>query len=170
MFQKLKENTLKKNLKKLVLQNQQTDISSTKKIQTIGIITSQEISSKINLVPEIERILDIKNVKIYSLRNFNKKDTLSDLHFTEKDIYWNGQFKPTNFKSFLEEPFHLLIGYFSANNIILETAIAQSKADLKVGFTNVNEDLYSIEISEETENIASFLSELKKYLQILKKL
>lgn len=170
MFQGFKENILKKKLEKLVALNQQSDSSSTKKIQSVGIITTDELASKINIVAETERILEVRNVKIYSLRKFIKTDEVSFKHFTAKDINFNGQFTQTNFKSFLDQPFDLLIGYFNTNNVFLESAIAQSKAMFKVGFSNVNEGLYVIEVSENIENIVAFSLELKKYLQILKKL
>lgn len=170
MFKGFKENILKKKLQKLVSLNQQASSSSTKKIKSVGIITTEEVASKINIVAEIERILEVRNVKIYSFRKFLKTDEVSFKHFTEKDINFSGQFTQTNFKSFLEQPFDLLVGYFSTNNVFLESAVAQSQAEFKVGFSNVNEGLYIIEISENIENIVAFSSELKKYLQILKKL
>ena len=52
----------------------------------------------------------------------------------------------------------------------METAILQSNATFKAGFSGVNSDLYELEISGNNEDINQFISELKKYLQILKKL
>lgn len=170
IFQGFKETILKKKFNKLLSQIEVINVSPLKKIQTIGIITSEEITSKIDLQKEIEVLLGIRNVKIYSLRKFNKTDEISYKHFTNKDINWSGQFTQTNFKSFLEEPLDLLIGYFNTNNIFLETAVLQSKARFKVGFSATNSKLYQIEISEKTENVKAFTLELKKYLQIIKKL
>jgi acetolactate synthase small subunit len=73
-------------------------------------------------------------------------------------------------QSFLEQPFDLLIGYFNTNNLYLETAILQSNATFKAGFSGVNSDLYELEIAGNIKDIHQFLSELKKYLQSLKKL
>ena len=89
---------------------------------------------------------------------------------TEKDINWKGQFKQDNMQVFLEQPFDLLIGYFNRNNIFLESAILQSKAQFKVGFAGVNSMLYEIEISEKIDNVNAFTLELEKYLKIIKKL
>jgi hypothetical protein len=44
-----------------------------------------------------------------------------------------------------------------------------SAASFKVGLTGVNPKLYSLEIKETTYQIQSFLKELKRYLEILKK-
>lgn len=170
IFQGFKETILKKKLDKLQSQSEDSSATPLKKIRSIGIITSEEITSKIDLQKEIEVILEIKNAKIYSFRKFNKTDEISYKHFTEKDINWRGQFTQTNFKSFLEEPLDLLIGYFNTNNVFLESAVLQSKAQFKVGFAATNSKLYEIEISEQTENVKAFTLELKKYLQIIKKL
>lgn len=170
MLQRFKENILRKKLLEVIAKNKRVDGLSAKKIKSVGIICLDEFSSKLNLAKEIERILEVKNVKIYSFKKFHKKDEISKIHFTEKDINFNGQFTQTDFKNFLEQPLDLLIGYFSKNNIFLESAIVQSKAVFKVGFSNVNEDLYNIEISEDAHNLIGFTTELKKYLQILKKL
>jgi len=117
-----------------------------------------------------EIILESRNIRIYSLRKFNKTDEFSYKHFTKKNVNWTGQFTEESFKCFLEEPFDLLIGYFNKNNLYLERAVLESKAQFKVGFAGVNSKLYEIEISEKTQNITRFTSELKRYLQILKKL
>ena len=64
----------------------------------------------------------------------------------------------------------MLIGYFDHQHLYLEKAVLESKATFKVGFSKVNSKLYELEISTELENIEQFSTELKKYLQILKKL
>ncbi len=170
IFKGLKERVLKKKLDKLVSLKEETSASTLKKIQSVGILTTDEMSSKIDLQNTVASILGVKNVKIYSLRDFNKNDEVSYKHFTEKDINWRGNYVQTNIKSFLDEPLDLLIGYFNNSNMYLETAVLKSKADFKVGFSNVNSKLYHVEITSEINHYKSFIEELRKYLQILKKL
>jgi hypothetical protein len=170
MFQGFKEAVLKKKLNQLLSQADSSRTPSSEKIKSIAIISNEDISTEIDLQKEIEIILKARNIKIYSLRKFNKSDKFSYKHFTKKNVNWKGQFTEENFKFFLEEPFDLLIGYFNKNNLYLERAVLESKAEFKVGFTGVNSKLYEIEISEKTQNITGFTSELKRYLQILKKL
>ena len=170
MFQGFKEAVLKKKLNQLLSQADSSRTPSSEKIKSIAIISTEDISTEIDLQKEIEIILKARNIKIYSLRKFNKSDKFSYKHFTKKNVNWKGQFTEDNFKYFLEEPFDLLIGYFNKNNLYLERAVLESKAEFKVGFTGVNSKLYEIEISEKTQNITGFTSELKRYLQILKKL
>ena len=52
----------------------------------------------------------------------------------------------------------------------LENAVLHSKAKFKVGISKVNQELYDIEIATSPKNIKEFLSELKRYLKILKKM
>jgi hypothetical protein len=170
IFQGFKETILKKKLNKVLSKSEHSSVSPLKKIQSVGIITSEEIASKIDLQQQIEAVLGVRNAKIYSLSKFKNTGDFSYKHFTGKDINWIGQFTQTNFQSFLEQPFDLLIGYFNTNNIFLESAVLQSKAEFKVGFAATNSKLYEIEISEKIENVTAFTSELKKYLQIIKKL
>ena len=170
MFQGFKEAVLKKKLNKLLSQADSSRTPSSEKIKSIAIISNEDISTEIDLQKEIEIILKARNIKIYSLRKYNKSDEFSYKHFTKKNVNWKGQFTEESFKCFLEEPFDLLIGYFNKNNLYLERAVLESKAEFKVGFTGVNSKLYEIEISEKIQNITGFTSELKRYLQILKKL
>lgn len=170
IFKGLKEAVLKNKFETLLSQTEVFRTMPLHKIQSVGIITFEEISSKIDLQKEIGAILGTRNARIYSLRKFSKTDEFSYKHFTENDINWKGKFTQTSFQIFLEEPLDLIIGYFHVNNIFLETAILQSKAQFKVGFSGVNPNLYEIEISEKTENIVAFTSELKRYLKIINKL
>ena len=170
MFQGFKEAVLKKKLNQLLSQADSSCTPSSEKIKSIAIISNEDISTEIDLQKEIEIILKARNIKIYSLRKYNKSDEFSYKHFTKKNVNWKGQFTEESFKCFLEEPFDLLIGYFNKNNLYLERAVLESKAEFKVGFTGVNSKLYEIEISEKIQNITGFTSELKRYLQILKKL
>lgn len=166
----LKESRLRKKFDKTMSNLKDNRIVSQKEILSIGILTTESVSSKIDIQLEIETVLGLKNAKIYSFKKFNKSDEVSFKHFSEKSVNWKGEFIEPTFQSFLEQPFDLLIGYFNQNNLYLEKAVLESKAGFKVGFSEVNSKLYELEISTELENIKQFSSELKKYLQILKKL
>ena len=170
MFQNIKESIFKKRFQKSLINSLENRIVSNDEIINVGILTTDEFSSNFNLQNEIEKILNVKNVKIFSYRKFNKLNEASFYHFSENELNWKGEIENQNLQSFLEQPFQLLIGFFNINNLFLESAVLSSKASFKVGFSNVNSDLYELEISEEIQNLHQFTSELKKYLQILKKL
>lgn len=170
IFQAIKKTLLNKKLDTLLSQSDGGKTIPMHKIRSVGILTTEEISSEIDLKQEIETILKVRNARMFSLRKFSKIDEFSHKHFTEKDINWRGKFTHNSFQIFLEEPLDLLIGYFNTSDVFLESAVLQSKAQLKVGFTGANSKLYEIEILEKTANVTAFSSELKRYLQIIKKL
>ena len=167
---KLKESILRKKFDNILLKLQDNRSVSQKEILTVGILTTESISSKIDIQSVIEANLGVRNSKIFSFKKFDKSDEVCDKHFSEKDINWRGNFKQPAFQNFLEQPFDLLIGYFNHDHLYLQKAVLESKARFKAGFSDVNPKLYELEISTELENIQQFSSELKKYLQILKKL
>ena len=169
-FLKLKEARIKKKFDKNLKQISEHRIVSQKEIKSVGVLTTASISLSVDLQAKIEATLGVKNVKIYSFKKYSKLDDVSFKYFSEKDINWKGVYVQPSFKGFLEEPFDLLIGYFNEANLYLETAILQSNATFKAGFSGVNPKLYELDISEKTTHVDAFLSELKKYLQILKKL
>lgn len=165
-----KKRVLKKKFRKLLLQKECERVVSDSKIKTIGIISTDEISNWIDIKEKVETAFNSTHTKIYSFRPHSRKNERSYKHFSEKDYNLRGRINQPNFKLFLDEPFDLLIGFFNKKNIFLEMAVLQSNAKFKVGIAKVNQDLYDIEIAEYPKNIDNFLLELKKYLQILKKI
>ena len=158
---------LRRQFQKRLIENEVHRILSQKEIKTVGIITTEEISKWINVKGEVEKILNLKDVKMYSFRPQNKN---SNKYFSEKDFNWQGNIYKTDFKSFIDEPFDLLIGYFNKNNLFLESSVLQSNASFKVGISGVNQELYDIEIAETPIETERFFLELKKYLIIIRKL
>lgn len=166
----MKKSFIKKRFHKLLKEKAANRQVSHEEVYTVGIVASGELYKWLKIEDEVEKILGLGNVRIYNYRPHSKKDVPSYKFFTEKYFNWKGEVKNKYFKSFIEEPHDLLIGYFNKNNLYLENAVLRSNAKFKVGFANVNQDLYDIEITEHPNRIESFLSELKKYLIIMKKL
>lgn len=84
MFQGFKETVLKKKLNQLLSQSDNSRTPSSEKIKSIAIISTEDISAEIDLQKEIQIILEARNIKMYSLRAFNKSDEFSYKHFTKK--------------------------------------------------------------------------------------
>ncbi|WP_226789182.1 DUF6913 domain-containing protein [Polaribacter reichenbachii] len=166
----MKKSFIKKRFNKLLKEKEENRVVCNDEVYTVGVITSDEVAKWLKIQDDIERILDLGNVRIYNFRPYSKKNIPSFKFFTEKDFNWKGEPKNKTFKSFIEESHDLLIGYFNKNNLYLENAVLRSNAKFKVGFANVNASLYDMEIVEIPTNIDSFLSELKKYLIVLNKL
>ena len=169
-FKKIKEQFIQRKFDEKLSDFLKDKVASSTKIRSVGILTTDEVSSKIDLQKKIEEGLNIRNSKIYSFRKFDKINEASFKHFSEKDINWKGHILDASFQSFLNQPFDLLINMYNKNNLYLEFATLHSAASFKVGFSNVNEALFDLEIAEQIENLDSFTSEVKKYLQILQKI
>ncbi|NRD21147.1 hypothetical protein HNV08_13900 [Winogradskyella eckloniae] len=91
-------------------------------------------------------------------------------HFSPKDFGWNGKIKNLDLQSFIDEPFDMLICFFKNPVLQLNQMTAVSNANFKVGISKEDERLYDLIIDVELKNINIFKQELKKYLNILKKL
>jgi hypothetical protein len=169
-FTKVKHSILKKQFKKALREDEKRRVVSQKEIYSVGILTTEDIASKMEVQQPIETILGLRSSKMYAFRKEPTAEEISYKYFSEEDINWKGEALASSFASFLEQPFDLLIGFYATNNLYLEHATLQSKATFKVGFSKVNSSLFEIEISENIANITGFCEELKKYLVLLKKL
>lgn len=165
-----RKNYFKKLFQKELLEADANREVCTKEIKTVGILTTELFFNTIELKEEVERILNLRNAKIYCYRPYKKSNTISFKHFSEKDFNWKGKIIQPNFKSFIDEPFDLMIGFFDRNNLFLESAVLQSKASFKVGIAKVNQMLYDIEIKSNPYMVDEFLNELRRYLILIKKL
>ena len=168
---KFKEKSLYKSFHKKLNQMPDTRAPNSKEIHSVAILTTDKISSEIDIVNEIKSNFEtVRNVHIYSFKKFKKSDPITYKHFSEKDFDWSGGVKNASFESFLENPIDLLIGYFNKNNLYLEFAALQSNAGFKIGFANVNDKIFDLIVNENPNNVASFIMVIKKYLELLRKI
>ena len=72
MFQGFKETVLKKKLNQLLSQTDNRRTPSLEKIKSIAIISTEDISSEMDLQKEIEIILESRNIRIYSYESIIK--------------------------------------------------------------------------------------------------
>lgn len=167
---KLKQYFIKKRIDKFAKTTSTDSHAKTKVIKSIGIITLDNLSKEHDFSEILIQKFQRRNPKIYSFRKFSKDDVKSYKHFSEKDFNWKGHVVDTSLQSFLEEPFDLLICFFSKKNMYLEYAVRSSNASFKVGFSEVMSQVYDLEIACDPDEAAVFFDEMKKYLEILKKL
>lgn len=169
-LKKLKEQFIRNKFQKIVTQSDSIEKTANKIIHSVAILTSEEIASKVNPQKEIEEKLKIKNCSIFKFSKSNTSHNTSFDQFSKNDFNWQGKNTNVNLQRFLDEPFDLLISFFDANNLYLEYATLLSNASFKVGFANVNQVLFDIEIAAKIEDSCTFISELNRYLKLLKKL
>ena len=168
---KLKEQSLHKSFQKKLHKMPEIRTAVSKEIHSVAIITTNTLSSELDIVNEIKRnFKSVRNIHIYAFRKFKKSNSISYKHFSEKDFDRKGNVKDLSLESFLENPFDLLIGYFNEKNLYLEFATLKSNATFKIGFSKVNDKLFDLVVNEQPNNIDSFIEVIKKYLEILRKI
>lgn len=91
-------------------------------------------------------------------------------HFSPKDFGWKGKIKNTDLQTFINEPYDMMISFYKSEVLHLNQIAAASKALFKVGISDEDERLYDLIIDVELKEINIFKEELKKYLNILKKI
>lgn len=168
---KLKDHFLHNKLLKRVKELSDSKTPNSRKINSVAILTTDELSSQIDLSSILKNELtEVRHVHIYSFRKYKKSDSITYKHFTKKDFYWSGNIKELSFESFIDNPFDLLIGYFNQKNLYLEYATLKSNAAFKVGFSNINDKLFDLVIKSDEKEAEEFVSVLSKYLAILNKI
>ncbi|MDG2275119.1 MAG: hypothetical protein P8L28_04670 [Flavobacteriaceae bacterium] len=166
---KLKHHFIKKKIGKFSQTRSSLTDESSQEIKTVGIITLDRFSKDHDFSQILIQKLQRRNPKIYSYRKFSKHDQKSYKHFSKKDFNWKGDILDTSLKSFLEEPFDLLICFYSKKNIFLEYVEASSEAVFKVGFSEANTGFFDLDIACNILQVDLFFDEMKKYLEILHK-
>ncbi len=171
MIRKIKEHYLQKKLLRDLKNLPGSKFPNTTKIHSVGILTTNELSYAYNLVQKINEALPtVRNVHIYSYREFKKSNEISYQHFSSEAINWKGKITDASFESFIENPFDLLIGYFNEKQLYLEFAALKSEAAFKIGFSGVNDQIFDLLIHETPSKVDSFNAEACKYLTLLGKI
>ena len=86
-----------------------------------------------------------------------------------KDFGLFGKLTNESIKRTLEKSFDLIIS-LSSDNEFVSSLVANSNAGFKVGLLDEYSQAHDLIINVESSNLLAFNKELKKYLEILKKL
>jgi hypothetical protein len=168
---KLKQYFINKKVRKKLTSSASVDQQiKNKKIHSVGIITNERYFQSYDLQSLVTEALGLRNPKIFSIRKFEKNQEISHKHFTEKDINWKAEIVNPGLENFVNESFDLLICYYTKSNMHLDYIATLSNASFKVGFTELQSQLFDLEIAVQPDQVHSFFSETKKYLSVLKKL
>lgn len=166
-----KKNSLKKVIKKNLTSFQL--LFSNKSIQTVGIIIDEtqvkSYQKLINLLHEYN--INANNIKILTYKDkITKNETLTEPFLCFEDVSATGIFQKNSVLDFLYTPFDMLISYYDIDKEPLILATIQSKAVFKVGFSSTHHKTHHLMIQTRMENHQEFITELFKYLKILKKI
>ncbi len=168
---RIKDFFTKNKIKKRLSNVKPIENSST--IKTIGIVFDETyFYEKESLINElVNKGIAPENIRFFVFKNKVKKNEIFDYPIvTHKDINWNGTFDNLALNDFINTKFDLLISYYDTEKAALLLITHLSKANFKVGFSNVDNRLNHLMITTNAENHKVFLDELFKYLKILNKL
>ena len=167
----IKDFFLKRKVNKKLL-NYQLQVSSDKIVKVGVLIDGNYFTNQEELISEILKYgIEKNNIEILSFVNKNKKTLLEKFdYFFRKDISLGGLFKSERVTNFTEQHFDLLIRYYDVQKPALLLVSKSSKAKFKVGLQTIDKRINHLSINSVAENYTEFISELFKYLKILKKI
>jgi len=162
-------------LKKLIKKSLSTykPLASPDKITTVGILLDESyFTEKEALIAELTAGgIQPQHIQTLSFKERIKpKEVMNCCHFTRKDVSTSGTFYKEDVAAFINTPFDMLISYYDVQKPPLVWATIKSKAKFKVGFATVERKLNHFMITTVAEKYGEFVSELFKYLKILKKI
>jgi hypothetical protein len=163
---------LKRKVNKKLI-NYQPQVSSDTIVKVGVLIDENYFNNQEVLIKEIEKHgIAKENIEILSFVNKNKKTRFLEEfdYFFKKDIMFGGLFKSERVTSFTNQHFDMLISYYDVQKPTLLLVTKSSKAKFKVGFQTIDKRINHLYISTVVENYSEFISELFKYLKILKKI
>ena len=99
-----------------------------------------------------------------------KDEVLGPDAFSKKEVSWKGHFFSSNLTNFTQQPFDMLLAYYTQESLQLDYVVAASKAKFKVGFKDVNDALFDLILHVNPIHLVQYEAELKKYLILLKKI
>lgn len=171
MLRKVKYRSLKKQT---IKQLSERDISQRNTpLKYLGFVIDEAIFDDFELLYEfgVELGLQRKDIKLFTFVETRRKiPSLRQNQITNKEFGWSGEIKSQNANEFLEFPFDVLIGYYQGKHKFMEAMVANSAAKFKIGFHGMDDSFYDLLLGVDPQNSSLFKSELKKYLEILKKI
>ncbi|WP_418638986.1 DUF6913 domain-containing protein [Winogradskyella sp.] len=166
-----KEKSNRKYVNKLLTERKPT--VNNNKIKTIAVLLNASEFHEFEVFRVYFKELGLTSPK-HKIVAFTMDDKLEynqwNAHFSPKDFGWKGKIKNIDLEDFINEPFDMLLCFYKNPVLQLNLITAASKANLKVGISNEDERLYDLIIDVELKDINIFKQELKKYLNIFKKI
>jgi hypothetical protein len=107
-------------------------------------------------------------VKIIGYKSYyDKNSPYSTPVFSDKDLGWKGQIENSYALEFLRRDYDLLVNYYDKENLLMQLMTVRTKARVKVGFKEVDQNLNDLILGLPLKDFKTFKLELKKYLRVL---
>ncbi len=167
-----KEKSNKKYLNKL-LTNRHVNVTNGK-VESLGVIVNNDEFTDLEQFEKLKSLLSLKDYSVKIITYTSKKESntlvLNENCYNAKDFGYRGKLKKEALKSFIEEPFDVLISYYTHDILELKLLTASSKAKLKIGLLQTDERINDLIIKTPITAFNIFKNEVFKYLTILNKI
>ncbi|MGC6430474.1 MAG: DUF6913 domain-containing protein [Jejuia sp.] len=166
-----KQKSNKKYLNKLLAQREVN--LGDNKIKSLGVILNFDEIDDFNVFNVLASQLKIHTNKLKVIAytaDLKSHGNSWDSCFNEKDFGWNGDVKNIELQTFLDEPFDVLISYYTEPFLELKLLTAASKSQFKIGILQADERLNDLIIKTNIGDISLFNNEVLKYLTVLNKI
>lgn len=171
MLKKVKHHSLKKHTEKNLIERDVSQRNTA--LKYLGFLVDETFFDDFEMLYEFGKELGLqrKDIKLFTFVETRRKiPSLRQNQITNKEFTLRGEIHSQNAQEFLDFPFDVLIGYYKGKHEFLSAMVAQSKAKFKIGFTGADERIYDLLLSVDIQKPEFFKSEVKKYLQIFKKI
>lgn len=165
----LKEKSIVRKIRKDV--EKRSFSLSRKRISTIAILQIADSPFDDKQVEVLANQLGVSDANITRLTYHSKitKAQKDDVGLvTDKQLGWKGVFKAKHLKEFTQKKFDLLVSFQDSDLLCLQSIVAGSSAQMKVGISEDVYGIYDLVIHTKIGEEAVFVKELNKYLEILK--
>lgn len=142
-------------------------------IRSLGCIVDLDKFEKADVFYEFldEFSLRPNAVKIIGYKKYyDKNSPYATPVFSDKDLGWKGAIENSYALEFLNREYDVLVNYFDEENLLLSLMSIQTKARIKVGFSQTGKAFNDLMINAPLTDFKLFKSELKKYLAVLKEI
>ncbi|MDE3740661.1 DUF6913 domain-containing protein [Maribacter polysaccharolyticus] len=166
---KFKRKSGKKFLKE-ELAKPPSNVEGEKGITSIGCIVDLDRFEKSELFLEFieEYNLRPNAVKVIGYKSYyDKNSPYATPVFSDKDLGWKGEIANSYALEFLSRDYDLLVNYYTTDNLLLQLMTVKTKARIKVGFMEVDQQLNDLILGLPLKDFKMFKLELKKYLKVL---
>lgn len=172
IFTPLKKASIQK-FYNIEIRKQKKNLNKQNKIKTVAILIDEGAEKELDLKDISKKLnVDIGFISVFVFQfNSKLKRIIADYNsFTEKDFGRKGSLKSNNLKEFVKKEYDVLINYSSQSNLYVNVLTLLSQAKFKMGFTNVDDRLFDLIVTDHLGSISVFNKEIHKYLTILKKI
>lgn len=123
----------------------------------------QGLRQQMGLKPNAVHVMGYK-------RGQDKHGMFSIPFCTDKDLGWNGSIENGDFSEFSGRHYDVLINYFTEDRLVLKLMSTKINARLRVGLKEADNDMNDLIFDCGLKDYKTFMTELEKYLKILKEL